>query len=148
MKRRLLIPVCLLAPAVTLPAYGDDARLVEAKIVFNTYDGGNDKDANSKLKITVFSVFGSSGFVRVAAQNDWETYGRFADGTINPIVLRIQGTTSLVGLSDLKLKLEFEPNGDDTWKFSYDLSLKFSDGTVLSRQGPRTELSDKVRVLE
>jgi len=131
----------------SFPSHAEEAKLTEAKITFNTYDGGNDKDADSKLKITVFSVFGS-GFTRVAAQNDWNTYGRFADGTINVVPLEIKGTTSLDGLKDLKIKIEFEPKGDDTWKFSYDLSLKFSDGTVLSRQSGNTELSDHNRVLE
>jgi len=34
-----------------------DPTLVEAKIVFTTYDGGDDKDANSYLKITLYTDY-------------------------------------------------------------------------------------------
>lgn len=123
------------------------ATLAKAVITFNVYDGGDDKDDDSQLRITVFSVFGS-GFIKESATAGFDTFGgRFADGSIHHIPLAVQGTTSLDALKDLKLRLEFEPNGDDTFKFVYTLKVYFNDGTVLSKTAPAV-LSDKQRVLE
>lgn len=125
-----------------------DPSLSEANITFNTPDGGDDKDDDTKLQITLSSKFGS-GFVRKIAFRPFETHGRFADGSVHTIGLPVQGTVLLSSINDVKLKIEFEPNGDDTWKFKYDVDLKFSDGTVLNKNGGGEKvLSDGNRVLE
>ena len=121
--------------------------MTEASITFNTPDGGNDKDDDTKLEITVFSNFGN-GFMRKIAFSPFQTHGRFADGSVNTVCLPIQGTVGLSTINDLKLKIKFEPNGDDSWKFKYDLDLKFDDGTVLTKDGGGEKLlSDSNREL-
>jgi hypothetical protein len=125
-----------------------DPTLSEASITFNTPDGGDDKDDNTKLQITPFSKIGG-GFVRKIAFSPFQTHGRFADGSIHTIGLPVQGTVSLSSINDVKLKIEFEPDGDDTWKFKYAVDLKFSDGAVLSKNGDGEKvLSDRKRELE
>ena len=126
-----------------------DPTLVEAKIVFTTYDGGDDKDANSYLKITLYTDYWN-GFIVKIAYRDRETYGRFNDdngGSINTIPLNLSGSLPLSSISNAKTKLEFDPNGDDTWKFHYSLDLKFSNGLVLSREKRNEYLSDGRRWL-
>jgi hypothetical protein len=127
-----------------------DPRLSTVAITFNTPDGGNDKDDDTKLGITIFTTLGSSGFIRKLAFRPLQNDGRFADGSVNMVNVPVQGAVLLSSItSDVKLKIEFEPKGDDTWKFKYDLDLKFDDGTVLTKSsnGEKT-LSDSSRVLQ
>jgi hypothetical protein len=126
----------------------DDPTLSEATITFNTPDGGDDKDDNTKLQITLSTKFGG-GFVRKIAFSGFQTHGRFADGSVVPINLPVQGVVRLSTIGDIKLKIEFEPDGDDTWKFKYGVDLKFSDGTVLNKSSDSEKLlSDGNRLLE
>lgn len=126
----------------------DEPVMSEANITFNTPDGGNDKDDDTKLQITLFSKFGS-GFVRKIAFSPFQPHGRFADGSVHTINLPVQGKVSLSSINDLTLKIEFEPNGDDSWKFKYDLDLRFDDGTVLTKSsGSEKHLTDANRVLQ
>lgn len=124
--------------------------LTEASVTFFTYDGGDDKDADSWLKITFYADYGS-GFIMNIASRDREKYGKFDDhngGSVNTIMLNVNGVLPLSSLSNARLKLEFDPNGDDTWKFHYTLNLKFSNGIVLSRERRDCLLSDGTRVLD
>jgi hypothetical protein len=123
-------------------------NLVEAKLTFDTFDGGDDKDDNTKLKISLIADYGN-GFVLKIADRGSETYGRFADGTTNELPpLNVNGTLPLSAIGNAKLRIEFEPDGDDTWKFHYTLDLKFENGLVLSKTGRDKQLTDKIRFIE
>lgn len=127
-----------------------DPTLTEANLTFFTYDGGDDKDADSWLKITLYADYGN-GFIVKIAFRDREKYGKFDDhngGSVNTIPLNVSGSLPLSAIGNAKLKLEFDPNGDDTWKFHYTLDLKFSNGIILSREKRDRQLSDGSRVIE
>jgi hypothetical protein len=114
------------------------------KVTFNTYDGGNDKDANSRIKLTLAADYGNGFIIKIAAR-DWETYGLFDDhngGSIHSIELPVNGTLPVSAIGNAKFKIEFEADGDDTWKFHYALDLIFDNGMVLSREGRNKELSE------
>jgi hypothetical protein len=53
-KKARLLALAMLT--VSSLAHAEEAKLAEAKITFNTYDGGNDKDPDSKLKIQRFLI--------------------------------------------------------------------------------------------
>jgi hypothetical protein len=112
-----------------------------------TPDGGDDKDNDSKLKITLFVDFGG-GFVQTVASTDFAAYDRFADGDPwGPINVPVRGSFTLDNVPRLRATLEFQPIGDDTWKFNYTLNMTFSDGTVISKSGNNAEVSDGRRVI-
>jgi hypothetical protein len=120
------------------------ARLSSISLSGFTPDGGNDKDANSQIKITVFIDYGG-GFIQVIGATDYQSYARFVDGQKwGPLDVPINGTFTIDNISKVKGKLDFQPNGDDTWKYTSSLNFTFDDGTVISKTGAGT-VSDKSR---
>jgi hypothetical protein len=87
----------------------EEPIMSDATITFNTPDGGNDKDDDTEIQITVSSKFGN-GFVRKVAFSPFQTHGRFADGSVNVVNLPVQGKVALSSVGDLALKIEFEPD--------------------------------------
>ena len=127
------------------PSTPQSPKLQNVKISGFTPDGGNDKDDNTQLKIT-FSMDLGGGFVRKVADSGWTTGGgRFSDGAPwGPIVLNVLGTFFIDDVAKLKGVMEFQPNGDDSWKFTYELDFVFDDSSVVSKSGAG-ELSDERR---
>jgi hypothetical protein len=135
--------------ATTIHIFADRATSVptlsSAKISGFTPDGGNDKDNDTQISFTLFVDYGG-GFTQTVAHVAPQTYGRFPDGKPwGPIDIPVSGTFSIDGVSRLKGAMEFQPNGDDTWKFNYKLDLVFSDGTVLTKTGDGLSASDSAR---
>lgn len=111
--------------------------LTRASISGFTPDGGDDKDANSKLKFTLFVDFGG-GFVQTVAEDEFREHGRFPDGQPwGPIDIPVTGTFPLDNVTKLRATMDFQPDGDDEWAFTYKLNLAFSDGTVISKSGSK-----------
>jgi|SRR5215213_2855370 len=128
-----------------------EATLSEAKVSFFTYDGGDDKDKDSRLRITLYADFGGGFVLTIAENGGYINYGHFDDhngGSEHTIDLTVNGTLPISAVNNSHLKIEFEPNGDDTWKFHYTLSLKFSNGIVLKKEARNKELSDGKRVID
>ncbi|MBZ5509254.1 MAG: hypothetical protein LAO78_27665 [Acidobacteriia bacterium] len=118
--------------------------LSSASIAGFTPDGGDDKDNDSQIKTTLFVDFGG-GLVQTVASNNFEAHGRFPDGqSWGPIDIPVKGVFTIDDVAKLRGKIEFQPKGDDTWKFSYTLSLNFSDGRLIQKSGSN-ELSDQKR---
>src|SRR5262249_45078862 len=93
---------------------GGDPKLSDVNITFNTPDGGDDKDDDTKLAITVFTKLGSTSFVRKLAFRALQADGSFADGSVHTLGVPVQGTVLLSSMTnDIKLRIDFEPNGDD-----------------------------------
>jgi hypothetical protein len=113
------------------------ATLTSASISGITPDGGDDKDANSKLKFTLFVDFGG-GFTQTVAEDDFQEHGRFPDGEPwGPIGIPVTGTFTIDNVTKLRTTMEFQPKGDDEWAFTYKLNLTFSDGSVISKTGSK-----------
>lgn len=96
------------------------ANLISATITFTTTN--DNKDGDSQLTVQVLN---SSGVVKAQAIG---FFGQFGNGSTNTVVLRVKPNVKFETLNGGTLRLGFQPNGDDTWKFGYDLSLDFSDG--------------------
>lgn len=112
-----------------------------------TPDGGDDKDDDTNLRISLFVDYGG-GFVQTVAATDFQAYGRFADRQPwGPLDIPVKGTFTLDNVAKLKGRLEFQPNGDDTWRFTYTLNLNFSDGTVISKEGSEVLSDDKREIM-
>jgi hypothetical protein len=95
------------------------ANLVSATITFTTTN--DNKDSDSQLTVQVLN---SSGVVKAQAIG---FFGQFGNGSTNTVVLRVKPNVKFETLVGGTVRLGFQPNGDDTWKFGYDLSLDFSD---------------------
>lgn len=153
MKKTSFLFLSLLLVMTTLGSLKVKAQqeptLTEVWCDFETYDGGNDKDNDSKIELS-YAVKYTNGISRVFAIAPMEAHGRFPDGSSNKVVMKQQGSPKLKDITDNPgtFTIKFEPKGDDTWKFHYVLRMKFSDGTLLDVQSGRfAELSDQKRQL-
>ncbi|MBO9692967.1 hypothetical protein [Chryseobacterium sp.] len=131
--------------------FSTEETLTECWCDFETYDGGDDKDKDSKIELIYSIKYPASGISRVIALSPMDSHGRFADGTSNKVDLNVQG---VVRLSDIlssvgTFTLKFEPKGDDTWKFHYTLRMKFNEGTLLDvKAGSYKQVTDQTRQMQ
>jgi hypothetical protein len=103
-----------------------------ASIIFST--GGDDKDDDTELFI---EIRGSSGRDEVVASAH-QIYGKFPDHSVSeaiPIYLTDVGRNfrNINNFPD-RIVVRIEPNGNDTWKFSFILTVRFEDGHVEQRE--------------
>lgn len=125
-----------------------EPKLKEAKITFTTPDGKNDKDEDTKLQVTLFSNF-ANGFVRKIAFSPFHVHALFGQDSVNTIELPLQGSVGLGSIEKTRVRIEIQPTRQESWRFRYELELKFDDGTVLTKSsGGDKHLSDGNRVLE
>jgi len=109
------------------PAAGHaTAKLKDARIQFKT--GDKRKRADTRLVVQVYCNDGS-----IAAKNDpVETYGEFPHYSDNgPIVLVVDNSKAKDDIKGGYHMIKIEPVGNETWTFSYKLTLDFDDGTKL-----------------
>lgn len=102
------------------------AKLKNAHIEFKTAD--KRKKADTRLVVQVFCKDGS-----IAAKNDpVQTYGEFPHYSKNgPIALVVDTSKAKYDIKGGYHMIRIEPVGNETWTFSYVLTLDFDDGTKL-----------------
>ncbi|KAM7214554.1 hypothetical protein V8F06_010036 [Rhypophila decipiens] len=115
-----------------------EPTLTAASITFHTND--EDKDYNSHLTITLkdstktISATVDSDFVHF---DDDHNYGPYN------LELFYPSTRSEVRAGTVTLRLD--PKGHDTWRFNWQMTLTFSDGTRMRAQAGGCELSQDHR---
>ena len=106
----------------------DEPVLKSANIVFHLPQG-DDKDDDTKVSVNVTSKFNDDFDLQVAWRRD------FAEGTWEDTgdkyyayELSVAGGLRLSQLDrDVRTRIEIHPNGNDTVKFDYKLTLVFDD---------------------
>ncbi|KAK4206541.1 hypothetical protein QBC37DRAFT_380982 [Rhypophila decipiens] len=120
-----------------LPRAGE-ATLTAVSITFHTND--EDKDGDSHLTITLkdsvktISATIDSDFVHF---DDDHNYGPYNLDVFYP------STRSEVRAGTVTLRLD--PKGHDTWRFNWQMTMTFSDGTRMRAQAAGVELSQDHR---
>jgi hypothetical protein len=104
----------------------ETAKLKDAHIEFKT--GGKKKRSDTKVVVQVYCRDGS-----LAAKNDpVQTYGEFPHySKSRPIVLVVDSSKAKFDIKGGYHMIRIEPAGDETWTFTYVLTLDFDDGTHL-----------------
>jgi hypothetical protein len=101
------------------------ATLANCSITFHT----NDKDKNRDTHVTVH-VRDSNNMLCAHIDND---FGHFDDNSDNgPFTLQVVNAISKNDCQRGNVRLRIDPNGDDSWKFNFNLTLAFDDSTILS----------------
>jgi hypothetical protein len=136
----ILVLVLLLFGASAVHAR-ETAKLKDGHIEFKTDD--HRKKPDTRLIIQVYCSDGS-----IAAWNDpVETYGEFKhfsqDG---PIALKVDGSKAKLDIKGGYHMIKIEPAGQETWTFSYVLTLNFDDGThlVYGRENRKVSQNDPI----
>lgn len=114
------------------------ATLTSASISFFTLD--DNKDFDTLLTIQVRTAGGTV----VASKTGF--FGEFRDQSTTTIPLPIRSGISWEALQGGSVRLTIQPNGNDTWKFGYELDLNFSDGDFVPTTESRLSLSEDNKV--
>lgn len=115
-----------------------EAALTSVQVIFYTRD--DDKDADTRLECWI-NMAGE----REAAYN--QTYGHFDDWSTQ--VLYLSPKSNVMRKSEISgswLQTRIAPNGNDTWRFTCDCTLHFSDGSIHQKRfGDPTTLDQGAR---
>lgn len=115
-----------------------DAVLTSVRVTFYTRD--DDKDSDTWLECWI-NMAGE----REAAYNS--TYGYFNDWSTH--VLYLTPKSNIMRKSNIQgswLQIRIRPNGNDTWRFTCDCTLYFSDGSIHEKRfGDPTSLDQGAR---
>lgn len=110
------------------------SNLVASNVFFHT--NNEDKDFDTHVTVTVRQA---DGIVAARISND---FGHFNDhNDSGPFNLIIRNPSDKEALRSGNTTIRIDPNGNDTWRFNFDLDLVFSDGTHLSSHADGLELS-------
>jgi len=64
-----------------------------------------------------------------------------------PLDLTVYSSIDQEDLADCSVVVRIDPNGQDRWRFSYQLELILADGSVVTRRRAGNELDQECRVL-
>lgn len=117
-----------------------DAHLSAAAVTFTT--GNDNKDFDTLVRAQVETPSG-----RVAS--DFSDIGtEYRDNSVHgPFMMRTDTGVTAAMLSSGLVRISIDPNGHDTWHFSYGLTLFFSDGTSFVVQAGNLSLNQDSRQL-
>ncbi|MEO6089218.1 MAG: PASTA domain-containing protein [Umezawaea sp.] len=124
----------------TVDGTAPDAHLSAAAVTLTT--GNENKDFDTLVRAQVETPSG-----RVAS--DFSDVGtEYKDGSVHgPFMMRTDTGVTAAMLSSGIVRISIDPNGHDTWHFSYGLTLFFSDGTSFVVQVNNLSLSQDSRQL-
>ncbi|KJK42941.1 hypothetical protein UK23_35035 [Lentzea aerocolonigenes] len=127
------------APAVA-NGTAPDAHLSAAAVTFTT--GNDNKDFDTLVRAQVETPAG-----RVAS--DFSDSGtEYKDNSVHgPFMMRTDTGVTAAMLSSGTVRISIDPNGNDTWHFSYGMTLFFSDGTSFVMQVNNKSLNQDNRQL-
>ena len=129
------------ASAATVhPHAAPGSVLTSARITFFT--GTDDKDGDTFVRVAVTD--GQSGRLG-ALLNGF--FGHFDDQTADgPFGMLVRSGVTADALEGGNVQVAITPNGHDTWNFSYELDLGFSDGSVEPFESGPLSLNQNSRV--
>jgi hypothetical protein len=117
-----------------------EPALVGAKVSFHTND--EDKDGDTNITVTVQQ---SNGII--AARVD-DSFGGFPnDSDKGPYCLTIMNAGPKSAVAGGSVTVRIDPNGDDTWRFNFSITLLFSDGSSFDIAENNVELSEANRAI-
>lgn len=124
-----------------------DAELRGVKIVFDTPEG-DDKDTDTQITVRLYTKENNE-FKRIIANKDNfagdTTFEDPPGGSKHEYELDIQGAVKRSQVDGLRVVIEIQPEGRDTWIFNYKVQLNFSDETVLEKGADGIKLKQSSR---
>jgi len=113
-------------------------RLANAAVSFHTND--EDKDGDTHVTLTVRDV---DGLVCAQVDNDFGGFPDHSDEGPFGLIIRNRQRDDLLQSGTFTIRID--PNGDDTWRFNFNLVLTFNDGSTLSGGVQGLQLSEAAR---
>lgn len=110
-------------------------KVTEVTAVFLTRD--DNKDWDTELDIYVYD-----GRRSIVAQRARQM-GEFGEGTNIPLKLDRFGVIAEEDIDSCSTTLVIVPNGNDTWRFDYEVDFSFEDGRAVGRKFFHKSLSEE-----
>ena len=117
------------APAPALP----EPTLTSVEVKFDT--GRDDKNSDSLLDVYIKSNHGHEIAKSEGNRGGW------SNNSSHVVTLAVEGVKTKEQLTDGTVVLTFHPHGADHWKFSYKVTLKFSDNSSVIKEFNDCELT-------
>jgi hypothetical protein len=104
-----------------------DPKLIGASVSFHTND--EDKDGDTHVTVTIRK---NDGTIVARVDND---FGHFNDHTdAGPFGLKVVNAIPKSTLAPGYVTIRIDPNGHDTWRFNFSISLLFADGSSIGTE--------------
>ena len=114
------------------------ATLAHCSIKFHT----NDEDKDSDTHVTV-TITDDNNVTSCKVDND---FGKFGDNSNSgPFGMPVVNATPKPNVQRGNIRLRIDPNGNDTWRFNFEVDMTFSDGSRLTGAADGLELSQDRR---
>ncbi len=123
------IMCCLAMVAMTVfpsAAFAEGPMLASVEAKFDTTTGNKKQDA----KLDVYLKNRDSQEVGKSEGNE----GLWVKHSTHTVTLQFEGNPTKAEVEHGSISLTFHPNGGDTWKFNYRATLKFSDGSSITKE--------------
>ena len=118
----VFVALTLSMPSAT--AQGPTVTSVEAQ--FDTTK--DNKNGNSKLDLYLKNVSGQEVGKSEGNEGIWDKH------STHTVALQIKGNPTKADVEKGSILLTFHPQGADTWKFNYKVTLSFSDGSSITKE--------------
>jgi hypothetical protein len=128
-------------PASRAELEGSGERVLES-VILTLLTRSDDKDSNTRVNADLIDRDGKTIASVVSV-------GRvFSDNGEETLKLPVSDSISSAAAEEGRLRIIIAPNGNDTWRFEGRLTLRFRDGTILTRTLPISTLTAQVTGLE
>jgi len=119
--------LALVAMAVfTSAAFAQEPTLTNAEAKFDTTTKAKDHDT----KLDVFVKNSDGNEVAKSEGNE----GRWKDHSSHTVSLQIEGNPTKAEVENGNVTLTIHPNKNNKWEFNYKVTLKFSDGSIITKE--------------
>jgi hypothetical protein len=123
MKKGITIGFLAFACAAATTAYASDPEVVAMHATFITKTNTKDQDPHLDIKIY------NNQNVLVAENTGIP--GTWDDNSINSISLDLKKDFKQSDISSGKVQLDIHPEGKEKWEFNYNISITYSDNSVI-----------------
>lgn len=134
MKHGLSVGFLVVASALAPAAYASSPQVVAMHATFITKTNTNGADPHLNVK-----VYNNRNVL--IAENDGIP-GAWNDGAINSVSLDMKAPATQADLSSGKIALDIHPDGKQNWGFDYNLSITYSDNSVIWERWNGKELTE------
>jgi hypothetical protein len=117
-----LVAMALFTPAV----FAQEPTLDSVEAKFDTTTDRKKQDA--KLDVYLKNRNGQEVAKSEGNEGLWDKH------STHMVTLKIEGSPTKAEIAHGNVVLTFNPNGGDTWKFNYQLTLKFSDHSSIAKE--------------
>ena len=139
MKKGITIGFLAFACATATTAYASDPDVVAMHATFITKTNTKAQDPHLDIKIY-------NNKNELVAENTGIP-GTWGDNSINSISLDLKKDFKQSDISSGKVKLEIHPEGQDAWKFNYNISITYSDNSLVWKRWNGKELTQSKTTL-